>query len=148
MKRKTKKKLKHLVTKKKILKKRYSQRLLRSFFVLIVAASTGSLALAIANNKPKVALEVNVHTHATTLQAAAPAAPPIDQIGTASWYALGLPAPDALTCASTRFGRGSYLEVRNRRNGRVVTCLVNDYGPEIWTGRVIDLSRGSFRVID
>jgi rare lipoprotein A (peptidoglycan hydrolase) len=29
-----------------------------------------------------------------------------------------------------------------------VVCRVNDYGPEAWTGRVIDLSRGSFRQIE
>ncbi|HSX41136.1 MAG TPA: septal ring lytic transglycosylase RlpA family protein [Candidatus Saccharimonadales bacterium] len=71
-----------------------------------------------------------------------------DQIGKASWYAIGLPAPDALTCASTTFPRGTHLKVKNLRNGREVVCLVNDYGPQAWTGKVIDLSRGSFVQID
>ncbi|TAK89755.1 hypothetical protein EPO04_01465 [Patescibacteria group bacterium] len=70
-----------------------------------------------------------------------------DQSGIASWYALGLRAPDALTCASTKFPRGTYLKVKNLRNGAQVTCLVNDYGPQPGTKRVIDLSRGSFTKI-
>lgn len=81
-------------------------------------------------------------------RAARPAPKPADQIGKASWYALGLRAPDAMTCASTTFPRGTYLHVTNLRNGREVTCLVNDYGPQPWTGKVIDLSRGAFRQID
>lgn len=71
-----------------------------------------------------------------------------NQTGIASWYALGLRAPDALTCASRDFPRGSYLEVTNLRNGKKVTCLVNDYGPQAGTKRVIDLSRGSFRQLE
>ena len=57
-------------------------------------------------------------------------------------------APDALTCASRTFPRGTYLLVKNLRTNRTVICHVNDYGPEAWTGRIIDLSRGSFRQID
>lgn len=79
---------------------------------------------------------------------ARPAPKPANQIGKASWYALGLRAPDAMTCASTTFPRGTTLHVTNLRNGRQVTCLVNDYGPQPWTGKVIDLSRGAFRQID
>ncbi|HUC20386.1 MAG TPA: septal ring lytic transglycosylase RlpA family protein [Candidatus Polarisedimenticolaceae bacterium] len=71
-----------------------------------------------------------------------------EQIGVASWYALGLRHPDALTCASTRFGRGTYLRVKDLRNGRQVTCLVNDYGPTPGTRRVIDLSRGSYSQLE
>lgn len=81
-----------------------------------------------------------------------PAPPPIqsgpDQSGIASWYALGLREPDAFTCASTRFPRGTYLEVTNLRNFKKVVCLVNDYGPQPYTRRVIDLSRGSFQAIE
>ncbi len=71
-----------------------------------------------------------------------------DQAGSASWYALGLRSPDALTCASTRFPRGTYLEVTSLRNDAKVVCLVNDYGPQPHTNRIIDLSRGSFRQIE
>jgi rare lipoprotein A (peptidoglycan hydrolase) len=38
--------------------------------------------------------------------------------------------------------------VTNKRNGKSVICLVNDYGPAAFTNRVIDLSRGSFSVIE
>ncbi len=73
---------------------------------------------------------------------------PADQSGQASWYALGLRAPDALTCASRQFPRGSYLEVTDLRNGKKVTCLVNDYGPTAGTNRIIDLSRGSYSQLE
>jgi rare lipoprotein A (peptidoglycan hydrolase) len=68
--------------------------------------------------------------------------------GRGSWYALGLPQPDALTCASRTFPRGTYLHVTNLYNRKTVVCRVNDYGPEAWTGRIIDLSRGSFSQVD
>lgn len=70
------------------------------------------------------------------------------QIGAASWYALGLRSPDALTCASRTFPRGTYLRVHDLRNGKEVTCLVNDYGPVAGTNRVIDLSRGSYSQLE
>jgi rare lipoprotein A (peptidoglycan hydrolase) len=70
------------------------------------------------------------------------------QIGAASWYAAGLAAPDALTCASRTFPRGTRLRVHDLRNGHEVICLVNDYGPVAGTGRVIDLSRGSYSALE
>jgi rare lipoprotein A (peptidoglycan hydrolase) len=104
-------------------------------------------------------VDVNVHsslanktisapvvTVSDTPAAPSPGAP--NQSGRGSWYALGLAAPDAITCASRTFPRGSQLEVTDLYNGNKVTCLVNDYGPEAWTGRVIDLSRGSFEQVD
>ena len=42
----------------------------------------------------------------------------------------------------------AYQPVKDLDNGHTMICLVNDYGPEIWTGRIIDLSRGSFTQID
>jgi hypothetical protein len=71
-----------------------------------------------------------------------------DQVGVGSWYALGLRSPDALTCASTKFPRGTYLKVTDLRNHAEVVCLVNDYGPTAGTHRVIDLSRGSYRALE
>ena len=119
---------------RKLTKKRARQslvgRLLRSTVIVLATVSTGSLAYAIAiTPTPR------------------PAGSP-DQSGRASWYAYGLLEPDAVTCASRTFGRGSYLRVKDLNNGRTVTCLVNDYGPEVWTGRVIDLSRGAFTQVD
>jgi rare lipoprotein A (peptidoglycan hydrolase) len=130
--------------------------LLRAFFLTTVTLSTIGLIYFMAATKPYYV--ISVHTNPKTLTAPTPA-PAVtvsvsqvgteaDQIGRASWYALGLAYPDALTCASRRFPRGTYLNVIDEYNGKSVTCLVNDYGPAIWTGRVIDLSRGSFSQVD
>ena len=122
---------------------------MRGFFIVVASVCFGGLAFAIATTK--ATLSIGVHTSVkpgTTLVVQPPPEPKPDQVGTASWYAIGLPRPDELTCASTHFGRGTYLDVTNKRNGRSVICLVNDYGPASWTGRVIDLSRGSFQVIE
>lgn len=145
---------KHAFTKRRVLKKRTAHQLFRTVFILTITTCTGSLAFAIATTKPTLTVPITPHGGRTTQITTPPPAAPLqapgapDQVGTASWYALGLPQPDALTCASTRFPRGTYLRVTDRRNGHQVTCLVNDYGPEFWTGRVIDLSRGSFRQVD
>jgi rare lipoprotein A len=40
------------------------------------------------------------------------------------------------------------LQVTDLRNGRKVVVLVNDYGPTAATGRVIDLSRGSYSQLE
>lgn len=146
MRAKTKKKIKHALTKKKILHKRHSKHLLRGVFIAVGAIATGSLAFAITITKPTVNIQIQPGKTTTVTEIRPENG--ADQIGMASWYAFGLPAPDALTCASTTFPRGTYLQVTNRRNGKTVVCLVNDYGPQAWTGRVIDLSRGSFRMIE
>lgn len=159
MKAKTKRRLKHIVTKKKLVKKKTSRHVLRGFAILLATVSMGSLAYAIAVTRPVVTIPVTgpaagqlivapstPRPIAVTKPVKVPGGP--DQVGRGSWYALGLPAPDALTCASTTFPRGSYLDVEDMYNGNHVTCLVNDYGPEAWTGRVIDLSRGSFSAVD
>lgn len=73
---------------------------------------------------------------------------PSSQSGLASWYTLGLSNPELHTCASTKFAIGTYLLVKNQRNGLSVVCLVDDYGPTPPTNRVIDLSRGCFGAIE
>lgn len=154
MRAKTKKRIKHLLTKKKLVKKKTSRAFLRSFLIGLATISVGSMAYAITLNKPTVS--VNVRTSGPGgVTLSAPAASPsagvsslAAQKGRGSWYALGLPYPDALTCASRTFPRGTYLQVTDLNNGSKVICLVNDYGPAAWTGRVIDLSRGSFRQVD
>ena len=159
MKTKTKKKIKKqlktiskLTTKKKLVKRKTAARLTRLAFMLLFMLSSATLVFAIATTKPQAPLVIKTQLDSSVPPAKAQPAPVvpagIDQIGKASWYALGLPAPDALTCASTRFPRGSYLWVRNVSNGKTVVCLVNDYGPQPFTKRVIDLSRGSFRTIE
>jgi hypothetical protein len=154
MKAKTKRRMRHLVTKKKLVKKSTSRHFLRGFAILLSTVSMGSLAYAIAVTRP--AVSVSVHGPAGGQLIVAPSTPtPVskapgaaDQVGRGSWYAYGLPEPDAITCASRTFPRGSYLQVTDLNNGNKVTCHVNDYGPEVWTGRVIDLSRGSFSQVD
>ncbi len=152
MKAKTKRRIKHLLTKKKLVKRRTSQHILRAASVIIATISMGSLAYAITLNKPVVTISVQSSAEGRLLTAPAtptPIPPPATgNVGRGSWYALGLPQPDAITCASRTYPRGSYIEVTNLRNGRVVVCRVNDYGPEAWTGRIIDLSRGSFSQVD
>ena len=61
----------------------------------------------------------------------------------ATWYAKGLRNPEALTAASRTFPRGTVLRVHHNRAW--VDVVVNDYGPEAWTNRDLDLSRGAFR---
>jgi rare lipoprotein A (peptidoglycan hydrolase) len=48
------------------------------------------------------------------------------------------------TCASRDFDRGTILKVTNLNNGKTVECRVNDYGPEEWTNRVLDMSSYAF----
>ena len=153
MKAKTKRRIKHLLTKKKLVKKRVSQHLLRAASVIIATISMGSLAYAITINKPVITVSVQSSADGRLLSAPAtptptPKPPGTGNVGRGSWYALGLPQPDALTCASRTYPRGSFIEVTNLRNNKVVVCRVNDYGPEAWTNRIIDLSRGSFRQVD
>jgi rare lipoprotein A (peptidoglycan hydrolase) len=117
--------------------------------ILLVASGGGILAAMADNLIPPPGADIDIAAYE---RAAAANRPPSvaspDQVGKASWYALGLRAPDALTCASTTFPRGTYLEVTDLRNGRKVTCLVDDYGPAKSTGRVIDLSRGSYSQLE
>lgn len=157
MKAKTKRRVLHVLTKKKLVKRQTSKHVLRSFLILLATISTGSLAYAITMTKPTIGVAVHssaaggiqikapvpIATKAPVTAAGAPA-----MTGRGSWYALGLPAPDSLTCASRTFPRGTYLHVTDLYNGHTVICRVNDYGPEVWTGRIIDLSRGSFSAVD
>jgi rare lipoprotein A (peptidoglycan hydrolase) len=152
MKAKTKRRVLHVLTKKKLVSKKTSRHILRSFLVGLATISMGSLAYAITLNKPTVSVAVHGKSTGIELKAATPAPAPLPagvaQHGRGSWYALGLPAPDSLTCASRTFPRGTFLHVTDLYNNKTVICRVNDYGPEAWTGRVIDLSRGSFRQVD
>jgi rare lipoprotein A (peptidoglycan hydrolase) len=127
---------------------------LRSFFIFVTTVCTGSLVFAVAVTRPTVTGQINTKIHSTSVNIDVKKAGTTistngaDQTGRGSWYALGLASPEAHTCASTTYPRGTYLQVTNLSNGKIVVCLVNDYGPESWTGRVIDLSIGSFRVVD
>jgi rare lipoprotein A (peptidoglycan hydrolase) len=150
LKAKTKRKIVHLVTRKKLVRRKASRHVLRSFFILVTTVCMGSLVFAVAVTKPTVdtGLRTQLHSSSVNIDVKASSAPPVDQTGRGSWYALGLRSPESQTCASTTFPRGTYLSVTNLNNNKNVVCLVNDYGPEAWTGRVIDLSIGSFRVVE
>lgn len=60
--------------------------------------------------------------------------------GLASWYAW----TGTLACASRDYPKGTYLKVSNPANGKSVVVVVNDYGPQEWTGRIIDLDKVAF----
>lgn len=68
--------------------------------------------------------------------------------GIASWYDYKLNgiawSKDHRTAASRHFPRKSYVKVTNVENGKSVVVFINDFGPEEWTGREIDLSSYAF----
>ncbi len=68
-------------------------------------------------------------------------------VGQASWYAW----KNALYAASRDFPKGTKLKVTNqaadKHRGQSVIVEVNDYGPEIKTGRIIDLDKKAFQQI-
>lgn len=81
------------------------------------------------------------------------------EMGLASWYsrtdsgirqktASGEVFNDAYaTCASWHYPIGTWLKITNVRNGKSVTVRVNDRGPKRSLKRVVDLTKGSFRLI-
>ena len=60
--------------------------------------------------------------------------------GIATWYRWG----DTPTTASTQFPRGTKLRVVATNSGKKVDVVVNDYGPEAWTGVALDLNSIAF----
>lgn len=69
--------------------------------------------------------------------------------GKATWYAKGLKNPyTQATAASRDYPRGSRLLVTNTANGKSIEVLVNDYGPQAWTGKAIDLSYYAFAQLE
>lgn len=64
------------------------------------------------------------------------------QVGIASWYRRPHSRP---TAASRDFPRHTWVKVTAVDTGRTVTVFIDDYGPEAWTGRSIDLSLTAFR---
>ena len=68
--------------------------------------------------------------------------------GVSSWYNYKLNGTEWSkshdTCASRIFKRYSTVKVTNIDNRKSVECYVNDFGPEAWTGREIDLSSHAF----
>jgi len=62
--------------------------------------------------------------------------------GTATWYATPW---GGLTAASRDYPRGTRLRVCH--GARCVGVVVNDYGPEVWTGHALDLSSDAFAAL-
>lgn len=78
--------------------------------------------------------------------------------GMASWYgAESGPKtasgerfdPNGMTCAMRSYRRGQQRSVRVTviKTGRSAVCRVNDHGPALWTGKVIDVSAGMAKVL-
>lgn len=63
-----------------------------------------------------------------------------EKVGIASWYAY----TGTMACASRMFPKGTWLRVTNRENGKQVFVVVNDYGPQRGTGKMIDLDKVAF----
>lgn len=91
------------------------------------------------------------HTQDQSLRAAihltyAPIAILADEIpvtGTASWYRYR-----NCNCAASRhYPAGTLLKVTDIGTGKSVIVEVNDFGPEEWTGRIIDLDLTAFQQI-
>ena len=59
--------------------------------------------------------------------------------GVASWF--GAPAA---TCAHRTLPMGTLVKVTRNHNGASATCKVDDRGPTLETGRLIDLSLDTF----
>jgi len=60
--------------------------------------------------------------------------------GYASWYVFG----NGMNTASRQFPRGSTLRVVAIKSGKHVDVVVNDFGPEDWTGIDLDLNHVAF----
>ncbi len=68
-------------------------------------------------------------------------------VGEASWYAW----KNGFFAASRDFAKGSKIKVTNQslgfNRGQSVVVTINDYGPEEWTGRIIDLDKVAYEQI-
>lgn len=60
--------------------------------------------------------------------------------GYASWYVFG----NGMNTASRQFPRGATLRVIAINSGKHVDVVVNDFGPEDWTGIDLDLNQPAF----
>jgi hypothetical protein len=69
---------------------------------------------------------------------------PTVQKGQASWYVVG---DGELTAAHKTLPMGTVVRVKNTGNGRTVDVTIADRGPFI-QGRIVDLSKRAFRVLD
>lgn len=91
------------------------------------------------------------HNEKTEIKTDTSGAGPVADIKIASYYDYKLDgiawSKNHRTCASRDYPRKTMLRVTNIANMKSVDCLVNDYGPEAWTNRHIDLSSFAFSQI-
>lgn len=66
---------------------------------------------------------------------------PQSEDGIASWYRY----KGCLCAASRDYPKGSRVKVTRLKSGASVIVTINDFGPELWTGRLIDLDITAFR---
>lgn len=60
--------------------------------------------------------------------------------GTATWYSFG----EGMNAASTQFPKGTCLRVVAVNSNKTIDVVINDYGPEKWTGVALDLNKPAF----
>lgn len=60
--------------------------------------------------------------------------------GYASWYKFG----NGMNTASREFPRGTKIRVIAINSGKYIDVVVNDFGPEDWTGVSLDLNKPAF----
>lgn len=95
-------------------------------------------APATTTTAPATTTTALVETLTPPLAAAAGAVTRSDS-GIASWFG----APEA-TCAHRTLPMGTMIKVTRLHNGATATCKVDDRGPTLETGRLIDLSLDTF----
>lgn len=93
-----------------------------------------AVAVASAVPLPAPARPVRPRPAPTPAPATAGTAPPSDR-GVASWFKAA-----AGTCAHRSLPMGTLVTVTRADNGASATCRVNDRGPTLATGRLVDLS--------
>jgi rare lipoprotein A (peptidoglycan hydrolase) len=81
-----------------------------------------------------------------------------DEVGLASWYGGGshgkpkatgeLFNANALTAAHRTLPLPSIVRVTSLKNGRSIIVLIDDRGPFVYSGRIIDLSYASARALN
>lgn len=129
-----------------ILCKAYQQRnYVRGFILFIVGFMIGVIWVSFMWNS-SIDDRINYSSHAPAI------APPQTITGVASWYDYKIDgkwwSKENMTAASRALPRYSYATVENVANSSTVCVYINDYGPEEYTGRVIDLSSFAFRSLD
>lgn len=107
-------------------------------FTTAVKAVEEAEAKARAEAEAKAEAQAEAKQAATLLKPVTPKSP--TYVGIASWYSFG----NGMNAASTQFPRGTKLRVINDDNGKMIDVVINDYGPEDWTGVMLDLNKPAF----